>query len=145
MGYSRDYIGKMESDRVMDMEDIVFLDGLFSTRRMKREGLHEGYGIDGEFYVYAKPFDMNIDSSVVNQNKPPRTQPSLWCDMELLEDNRTIVWSGVEKTYKFQEWLEYIIKVLGDKYTFNGRFEYQGEDCLDSGMIAIVDNMVAPF
>lgn len=142
MGYSTSYKGFMRSDKEITKEGVELLKKIFSTRRVKILGLDEQeYGVEGEFFTDSLDRIKNKKCEIF-YNEPPSTQPSLWCDLKIKEDNKTIVWSGVEKTYCFKEWLEYIIKVFEGKYSFSGSFLYQGEDPCDTGQIEIQDNII---
>ena len=94
-------------------------------------------GIEGEYYIGKD------ENSVVNYNCPPSTQPSLWCDW-IINDEDELVWDGIEKFYNYKEWLEYLIKNFfeGDGYILNGEIEFQGEFEEDHGFIVVKDNHV---
>lgn len=91
MGYTTEFKGQFDLDRRLTEEHFDYLCAFAETRRMKRDpskikndplrvkvGLPPG--VDGEFFVGAEGFKgQNDDSSVLNHNSPPRTQPGLWC------------------------------------------------------------------
>lgn len=137
MGYSTEFNGQFELDRVLDSDTYDLLYGLSTTRRMKRL-VNPEYGVDGEFYIEDDFTD------IVERNSPPATKPSLWCSWEPTEDLQHIQWNGAEKFYCYVEWLEYLINNIlspGD-YTLNGEVWYQGDDDNDFGSISIVNNRV---
>ena len=75
-------------------------------------------------------------------NDPPPSQPGLWCQW-IVEDDQ-LIWNGMKKVYDYTEWLKYLIehffKPLG--YTLNGSVEYQGEESSDFGKIIVENNVV---
>jgi hypothetical protein len=103
------------------------------------------YGVEGEFYFDGKGYcGQDDDPTVIDHNRPPETQPGLWCQWQLGEDGTTIVWDGGEKFYNYIEWIEYIIeKILKPRnYRLNGEVEWHGEEYDDIGKIVIKDNVV---
>ena len=143
MGYSTDFFGSFEIDRPVDKETAKLLKGLATTRRMKRN--IEGYGIEGEFYVNGSgDFGQGREDNIVDYNEPPSTQPGLWCQWILLDDNQTIEWDGGEKFYYYIEWVEYIINSIlkPRNYILNGEVEWHGEEYDDIGKIIVKDNNV---
>lgn len=144
MGYTTDFYGKFTLDRPLDEETKTFLQKLARTRRMARK-LPAEFGIEGEFYVDGGGLcGQDKESSVIDYNKPPCTQPGLWCQWTPSEDGTYIEWDGGEKFYCYVEWLQYIItRVLNPKnYLLNGEIDWQGEESDDFGKIVVVDNIV---
>jgi len=148
MGYTTEFEGSFKTDKPVDEKTYNLLKGLQETRRMKRAGLSEEYGIDGEFY-----FEDDGDygqsrtpeqGTIVDYNSPPSTQPALWLQWEIQEDRQTIKWDEGEKFYKYIAWIRYIIeKILAPKgYKLNGEVTWQGEDRTDRGKIIITDNHI---
>jgi hypothetical protein len=145
MGYTTDFDGNFTLNRPLDDETYEFLKKFAHTRRMKRR-VDSKYGIDGEFYVDGTgDFGQDDDGTVVDHNKPPRTQPSLWCQWIPTEDKLHIEWDGGEKFYSYIEWLKYIItNFLEPKgYSLNGKVHWYGEDREDNGIIVVKDNKVS--
>jgi len=148
MGYTTDFEGEFKINKPVDNETAKLLRGLTTTRRMKREGLPEKYGIEGEFFCEdtedCGQTDNPSQGKIVDYNEPPRTQPGLWCQWKLQEDNQTIKWDGNEKFYGYIEWLKYIIdKILAPKgYIVNGEVEWNGEEQGDTGKVIVVNNKV---
>lgn len=143
MGYTTDFEGTFKLNKRLDTETHMFLNKLNETRRMKRNVT--GYGIDGEFFVDGKGFaGQDQDSTIVDYNRPPKTQPSLWCQWRPTEDGMGIEWDGGEKFYNYVEWIEYIIQnVLAPKgYKLSGVVTWQGEDASDLGAIHVKNNKV---
>lgn len=146
MGYTTDFRGEFKVDRPLDDETFNLINGIASTRRMKRQGLDKKYGIDGEFYFNpdSKDFGQEQEDSIVDYNTPPSTQPGLWCQWIVLDDKQTIEWDGGEKFYNYIEWIKYIIdKILIPRgYVLNGSVDWQGEEFYDRGRIVVRENVV---
>jgi hypothetical protein len=137
MGYSTDFYGRFDFNKALDDDTYELLQGLATTRRMKRN-VDPKYGTDGEFYIE----DDNV--GVLDYNNPPSTQPGLWLQWIPTEDRLHLEWDGGEKFYSYDEWLEYLIKaILSPRgYTLNGTVKYQGEEYSDHGTITITNNVV---
>jgi len=156
MGYTTDFTGRFDLDRELDSKTFNFLTKLAETRRMRRslselpETGFEKYGFDnwgteGEFFVDAEGFaGQDRDSSVLDYNSPPTTQPGLWCQWLPTNDRKSIEWNGGEKFYHYKAWLEYIIcNVLEPRgYILNGTVDWHGEDPSDSGQLKVKDNVL---
>lgn len=139
MGYDTEFKGKFKVNPPLDEKTRNFLCSFSETRRMARFfPTPDNYGVEGEFYIA----DDNL--GVMNMNKPPSTQPGLWCDWAPSSDGKHIGWNGAEKFYFYVEWIVYLIeRVLEPKgYSLNGQVEYQGEDIDDFGIIHIINNEV---
>jgi hypothetical protein len=153
MGYTTDFTGKIEITPVLPPELIKYINEFGTSRRMKRNveklqekyngkfGFNGKYGVDGEYFIGDKGYSGQFgDSTVIDNNTPPRTQPGLWCQWEITNDGKFIEWDGSEKFYESVEWMKYIINnFIGDKYSCNGKIEAQGEDEEDHWWL-IVDN-----
>jgi hypothetical protein len=151
MGYTTDFSGSFRLNKKLDKETLEFLTKFAQTRRMKRDRAmlkaHFGkdFGVDGEFYVYGDgQFGQGNGGFVVDHNRPPRTQPSLWCQWTPNEDGTEIAWDEGEKFYSYVAWIEYIIeKILEPRgYSLTGNVNWTGEDSNDIGVISIVENKV---
>jgi hypothetical protein len=144
MGYTTDFEGRFRLNRKLDEETHDFLSRFADSRRMKRNLV--GFGVDGELFVPEDVSDMGQrhTDDIVDYNKPPSTQPGLWCSWCPSEDGLGIEWNGMEKFYRYVEWIEYIIvKILAPRdYVLNGAVTWQGEDEDDVGVIAINNNVV---
>lgn len=143
MGYTTDFTGTFKLNKKLDAETHDLLTGLATTRRMARN--IQGYGIEGEFYTLSREdFGQTKTPDVIDSNRPPRTQPGLWCHWIPTDDGLEIEWDGGEKFYEYTEWLVYLIdNVLAPHgYKLNGTVAWQGEDSSDLGAITIVNNKV---
>lgn len=144
MGYTTDFRGQFDISTRLDTDTQTLLTKLNETRRMARK-LGPEYGIEGEFYVDGKgSFGQDREDSVIEYNRPPSTQPSLWCQWRPTKDGLHIEWDGGEKFYSYVEWIEYIInKILAPRgYFLTGIVEWRGEDWDDVGAIHIKNNVV---
>jgi DNA-dependent RNA polymerase auxiliary subunit epsilon len=137
MGYTTEFFGKFSTDKEVDEKTYALLVGLSKTRRMKRR-VEEKYGIEGEFFIDGE------EDTIVDYNKPPSSQPSLWCQWSIQPDHKTVVWDEVEKFYYYVEWLEYIItKILEPRgYKLNGGVNWRGEEDYDFGSIVVENNVI---
>jgi len=146
MGYSTDFDGQFNLNRPLDDETFEFLKKLNRTRRMARN--IEGYGVEGEFFVDGEDGEFGLGqektSDIIDYNRPPRTQPGLWCQWVPTEDKLHIMWDGGEKFYNYIEWIQYIIeKILVPRnYVLNGEVLWEGQNNGDMGKIVIVDNQI---
>jgi hypothetical protein len=144
MGYTTNFRGKFELNKPLDKETLDFLQKLNKTRRMARK-LPQQYGVEGEFYVDGGgDFGQAREPSIIDYNRPPKTQPGLWCQWRPSDDGTCIEWDGGEKFYRYVEWLQYIIKnfLAPKRYVLNGEVEWRGESWSDSGVIVAKDNAI---
>lgn len=144
MGYNTDFEGAFTIDRPVDDQTYELLVGLASTRRVKRN-VDPRYGVEGEFYIDdSDPYHQSKDPTIIDYNRPPATQPGLWCQWMIQEDHQTIEWDGNEKFYSYTEWIRYLIdKVLAPNgYVVNGEVNWRGEEFSDIGTIVVTDNKV---
>ena len=145
MGYTTYFEGQFKTDKPVPQNVKDILKGLSTTRRMKRNVGPE-YGVEGEFYFGDEDIltANKADTNIIDFNRPPKTQPSLWCDWELQDDDQTIEWNGSEKFYAYVEWIYYIINAVlkPNKIILNGKVEWNGEDKMDAGLIEVINNNV---
>ena len=115
MGYTTDFTGQFDLNKKLDSKLHQYLTKFNESRRMKRDPnkfpdlitakrateykqMFGGYGVDGEFFVDGVGFmGQDGDTSVINQNHPPSTQPSLWCQWLPSKDGLHIEWDRNEK------------------------------------------------
>ena len=158
MGYHTDFHGQFKVTPTLTDEHKTYLKMFAETRRMKRnEEKAEEFldpvrnmvalpiGIDGAFFVGGGGFaGQDHDDSIIDYNKPPGSQPGLWCHWEPTEDGQYIEWNGSEKFYEYIEWLNYIIENFLQPwgYKLNGEVEWFGEDREDMGKIIVSDNEI---
>lgn len=152
MGYSTSFEGVFtvcdvrNKPKKLDKDVAELLNGIAGSRRMARDvsliGLNrECYGTEGEFYYPKKGgIQESEDPSIVNQNRPPLTQPGLYCQWVYDEETGTIAWDGVEKFYNYTEWIDYILKkiLIPRGYYLRGDVSWEGEGDGDAGVIHVV-------
>jgi hypothetical protein len=158
MGYTTDFTGQFNLYRQLEEHHLAYLIAFSETRRMKRDPsklssdplrsrVNLQAGIDGEYHVAGESVrnDVRNDRSVVDVNKPPVTQPGLWCQWRPNQTGTAIEWDGTEKFYNYVEWIKYLIDhfLAPWGYRLNGVVEWQGEESDDVGTITIVDNTVS--
>jgi hypothetical protein len=144
MGYTTDFEGSFNITPVLSQKDNEFLTKFSETRRMARNVGPE-YGEEGEFYVDGTGWaGQDSDKNVINYNRPPSTQPGLWCQWVPTDDGSELVWDGGEKFYNYVEWLDYLIdKILAPRgYVINGECQWFGEERDDVGVIIVENNKV---
>jgi len=150
MGYTTDFSGTLKLNRQLTVSEKNFLDKLASTRRMVRD-VDPKYGVEGEFYIESvNDFGQDHEPNIVDYNRPPKTQPSLWLQWVPTEDGMGIEWDGSEKFYNYVEWLQYLIEKVfpyilrpGDEpLVLNGDIKWEGEDRDDFGMISVRNNII---
>jgi hypothetical protein len=144
MGYTTDFEGGFNITPNLSQTDNEFLTKFSETRRMARNVGPE-YGVEGEFYVDGTGWaGQDSDTTVINYNKPPSTQPGLWCQWVPTDDGCELIWDGGEKFYNYVEWLDYLIdKILAPRgYTLNGECQWFGEERDDVGVIIVKNNKV---
>ena len=144
MGYTTDFEGGFNITPNLSQKDNEFLTKFSETRRMARNVGPE-YGIEGEFYVDGTGWaGQDSDKNVINYNRPPSTQPGLWCQWIPTDDGCELVWDVGGKFYNYVEWLDYLIdKILAPRgYTLNGECQWFGEERDDVGVIVVENNIV---
>jgi hypothetical protein len=156
MGYTTTFDGTFNlNKRLLDTEAIYLLE--FSrTRRMKRNpailqsipdparaAVNLPVGEEGCYFVNQQ-WDEDSEVSIVDYNRPPKTQPGLWCKWVPTADGGGIKWNGVEKFYDYIEWLQYLIENFIEPwgYVLRGEVNWQGEREEDTGMIRVENNVI---
>ncbi len=159
MGYTTEFEGNFElkfNDESKRDHVTNLIDGLSSTRRMKRDlskiqdkldKPYQEYGTQGEFYFNKDSTNsgQEQDFSILDYNNPPETQPGLWLHWEIPEhDKDSLEWDQGEKFYNYTAWLEYLIKAIfiPNNVEITGSVEYRGEEWSDKGTINIENNTV---
>ena len=107
MGYTTDFHGRFDLDRPLTEAQAAYLAQFSWTRRMQRiPALLDGVpdplrvavslplGVEGEYFTgglgdHGQDED-EVDSSILDYDEPPRTQPSLWCHWGPTADRRGI-------------------------------------------------------
>ncbi len=128
MGVSTIYKGTIKIKEIVPENVYNYINSFSKIRHMKRdnEEIRKNFpdyyknifgftlGSDGEFWVDEKAARKNI--AILDYNKPPETQPGLYCQWILrgakCEDGYedvVIKWNNYEKFYEGNKWLKYII------------------------------------
>jgi hypothetical protein len=146
MGYHTEFEGEFTLDKPVDDATFALLRGLGTTRRMARN-VDPSYGVEGEFFV-EKSVDPNGDSddaTIIDRNRPPKSQPSLWCQWLIDDDKQTIAWDEQEKFYEYRAWIGYLVDhVIAPRgYVLNGRVKWIGENDGDAGIIVVTNNHIS--
>lgn len=159
MGYTTYFEGSFQVDGPLSDAAKDLIDGLGTTRRMKRDSQKladrlgitleecvEKYGEEGQLYCGERECSGQARTSdIIDYNFPPNGQPSLWCQWIYKEDDGgKIVWDKGEKFYDYVEWIEYLIRVViaPEGRALNGTVRYCGKDKFDGGTIQIENNIV---
>lgn len=163
MGYTTQFAGAFDiSPRLLDSYALYLLE-FSKTRHVKRdiailrclwhtntcslpdpgcEAVDLSLGTEGEYFIAAA--DPQAEASILDDNRPPATQPSLWCQWIPTPDGGGIQWDGREKFYRYVEWLQYLIDHFLDRWSYqlNGTVTWQGETGADRGAIVVVNNRI---
>jgi hypothetical protein len=145
MRYSN-FFGKFLLNKKLGPETHRYLIKFNETRHMARK-LGPEYGVEGEFFVDGTGlYGTTVPADM--PDRPPSTQPGLWCPWRPSDDGMHIVWD--ERDHLFSKltwchkWLEYIINnFLGPKgYVLNGNLRWEGKDPGNTGTIMVFDNSI---
>jgi hypothetical protein len=146
MGYHTDFDGRFEIKPTLSQPAIEYIKKFNKTRRVKRQFENDIHGIDGEFYVDGGGFrgQDSSESSIVNYNQPPRTQPGLWCQWTVTDCGNFLEWDEGEKFYSYVEWLSYMINSFfhPNGYMLSGEVSWEGEERGDFGTIIVKNNII---
>lgn len=171
MGYTTEFTGKFEINKVMPREFVEYINRFSSTRRMKRDNdkikkVHPNWkelcfngnlGVQGEYLaIKSNKFGQEQEASIVDYNRQPCTQPGLWCQwvIETNEDLKdetidsftgSLVWDNGEKFYEYVDWLAYMIKHFFEpsELVLNGIVLAVGEEVSeDATYILVKDNRI---
>lgn len=158
MGYTTTFEGSFHVDGPLSEAARDLIEGLSTTRRMKRDSqkladrlgitLEEclaKFGEEGQLYCGEREhFGQAETSDVIDGNSPPNGQPGLWCQWIYDENECAIVWDEGEKFYYYVEWLEYLIRkvIAPEGRSLNGSVRFCGEDESDVGTIHVENNVV---
>lgn len=158
MGYTTDFTGRFQLNKHLTAVQSRYLHKFNQTRRMTldvakvealpdpiRDAVGLPVGQDGEYFVGFPDNDPNGDKvPSTDHNKPPSSQPGLWCGWCPTSDLQGIEWDGGEKFYYYVEWLEYLIVNFIKPWglIMSGQVKWQGESRDDHGSIRIDNNSI---
>ncbi len=159
MGYTTDFSGSFNLDKPLTEPHKNYLLKFSETRRMRwdskktelikdpiRKAVGLPVGLQGEYFVGARGYyGQGPDRAVDDFNRPPKSQPGLWCQWVPTETGYGIEWNGTEKFYEYDKWLAYLIEHFLEPwgYMLNGEVKWFGEDPDDVGLLVVEDNMVS--
>lgn len=164
MGYTTEFEGRFHINKPLYIEMVEYINKFSSMRHMKRdnEKIKKNYtdwedycyrcnlGTDGEYFLT----ETNIleiilkdgeGTDILDFNIPPETQPWLWCQWIIPEDDTAAIeWDGRENFYSYEEWLIYLIDnfLAPNNYIVNGNVKFKGEVADDIGTIHVENNHV---
>lgn len=160
VGYQTTFEGRAKLIGEIPDGMIDFVNVLSHTRRMKRN-VNKKFGLEGEYYTHGGgSFGQDKEDNVIDNNKPPRTQPGLWCQWVIVPEtllitksivseeqqlitNYYIQWDGGEKFCDdYVEWMDYLISKVFHPYgvKLEGNIRWEGEDEGDVGEIYLFNN-----
>ncbi len=151
MGYTTEFEGSFLLDKPLKPEHAEYLKAFARTRRMYRDvvkaaGLSDPIREAAELPIgcNAEYFVGDTETSVLEHNLPPPSQPGLWCQWVPDDAGAAIEWDGGEKFYDYVEWLEYIVAhfLIPWGHTMNGSVRWDGEETGDTGTITATDNVI---
>ena len=148
MGYTTEFDGQIKVEPKLNQKEIDFLIKFSNTRRMEC--------VEGPYYVERSGFMGQDNGSVVDCNKPPNSQPGLWCQWVPTLDGEHIEWNGSEKFYNSAEWMQYFIDhfigldPIAKKeldfltgHTLTGLIKAQGEEYDDRWSLVVASNVAS--
>lgn len=157
MGYTTEFSGSFKISPSIKEEHVNYINRFSSVRHMKRDvsklknikdevrvAVKLPIGREGEFFTgEPDPNYLYPTNSIIDHNRPPVTQPGLWCQWVISKDLE-LTWDGGEKFYNYVEWLQYLIKNFFAPwgYKLNGFVHWRGEEMYDIGTIEIKDNVI---
>lgn len=164
MCYTLFFDGKFQLNQPLTPAQRAYLTQFSKTRRMSRnsalvanlpdplrQAVDLPVGEEGEYYVSGEDvhqYDKSTDETVVDCDRPPKTQPGLHCYWIPNEDGTAIVWNLIDGFKNYIEWIRYLIqhflapwgRVLNGEVKWTGLFKE--DKSLDTGVIKIKDNVV---
>ena len=165
MGYNTEFEGRINTNKPMSNELIIWLDKFSKTRHYSIDTalLKESFlektiremlppignyrenvdmGIEGKFLAHGDEY--HRPKYCDNYNKPADDCPGLWLQWRVTEDGYGIEWDMGEKFYNYTEWLEWLILYIFEPggYILNGKIRFQGQNYNDQGHIYVENNVV---
>ena len=158
MSYTTDFEGSFKITPSLKDEHKAYLLAFSEKRRMKRyvkecakfkdpirEAVKLPIGKQGEYTVFGEGFaGQDEDSSILDFNKPPITQPGNWCQWIPSEDGTELKIDGTGYFRDYIEWLNYLQVNFFEPwgYVLSGSVSFQGEDNVDNGVITLNDKII---
>jgi hypothetical protein len=155
MGYTTEFVGYFQLERpLFDYQTLYLLD-FARTRRVKRsptilatipdagrDAVGLPLGEEGGYFINESHPQAAL--SIIDENRPPKGQPGLYCQWQPTSDGRGVEWNGHEKFYRYVEWLQYLIVhfFIPWGYQLNGTVTWLGENPSDKGQIVVMNNRI---
>ncbi|WP_019925928.1 hypothetical protein [Nocardia sp. BMG111209] len=151
MGYSTRFEGSVSVTPPLNRHERTYLRKFAGTRRTDRT---RGPYFVGGSNIHGR----GDDSDVLDQDRPPAGQPSLWCGWIPARDGSALAWDGIEKFHDADVWMRYLIDHFlrpgahaqgrngFGRFTFDhvidGTIHAQGEDPDDIWDLIVTNNAV---
>jgi hypothetical protein len=140
MGYKTTFTGELTITPPLSVKFIQYLRIFVKKRHFCMKQTNSDLGTEGEFSL---DLISETDDNVLDYNKPPGTQPSLWCDW-FLSNNGARIYPIDGNNYRYAEWLiylnEHFFTVMNNK--LSGQISWQGEHHNDHGIIQIDNGII---
>lgn len=148
LGAQRDYLSLFaESRRVT--RDVAVLSAhpeLEFAGGALRNAVGLPQGRDGEFVIssHAARYEESYKDKSVIGAAPPANQPTSWCPWFPTAEGTRLRCDVIPRVDGFVVWLRYLIQHMFVPWqrTLNGRVVWAGDDALDYGLLAVIDNSV---
>ncbi|MBF2062855.1 MAG: hypothetical protein IGS39_00235 [Calothrix sp. C42_A2020_038] len=155
MGYTTVFTGNFQFDHPLFDFQALYLIEFARTRRVKRDkaklttvpdpgrdAVGLTLGEEGCYFINESHY--LAGASVIDENRPPKGQPGLYCQWQPTFDGCGIEWNGQEKFYRYVEWLQYLIVNFFTPwgYQLSGTVKWVGEIESDSGQIIVENNCI---
>jgi hypothetical protein len=151
MGYSTYFYGAWTLTPSLSLAQTDYLQKFSRTRRVKRDpnaiknerrlaGINLDLGVDAEYFVDTE----DEDESILDNNQPPGSQPSLRCQWRVNDRGDLLAHNGAEKFSEYVEWLDYLVRnfFLPWGIRVDGLVKYVGDELTDNGVIEIRNNII---
>lgn len=159
MGYSTMFLGRFRITPPLTGSQRDYLRAFSDTRRVTRDPARllnardplrqaAGLPLGAEGCYFVGPDTSQLRQrhprSILDDNRPPASQPGLWCQWAPDERGAFLSWDGAEKFYNYLEWLEYLIEHFLKPWgrSVSGDVRWQGDDDADIGTIKIRANVI---
>lgn len=133
MGYATDFSGQFRFNKPLSRKQETYLKAFSETRRMdrdpllvsslpdpKREAVGLPIGRSAEYFVGENGVcGQDRDSSILNYNDPPASQPGLWCKWIPTDGGDELIWSREILR------LRRMAKILGSEFHSSMESDYQ--------------------
>lgn len=101
MGYSTDYIGRIDIQPALNASERDYLNRFSRSRRWDRP--------EGPYALTSTRENSSTDTWIRRRNRPAAGQPSLWCQWIPCLNGCCVTFDGHEKFYAGPAWMRYLI------------------------------------